>query len=128
MSYLRGGEYVTPNVSLIAGDNSVMFNPIIPTFTISIGSGGIYINGPYEFRKGMAWSNFLNSHYNNGLFMRGDNGEVLYQLPEEWGGQWESVKTENSYGSEYNVLLTDEIIGNYQYYIYKPILSPDEPA
>lgn len=57
-----GGEYVTPNVSLIANDNSVMFNPVPPpeliTFTVILGNGGF--TKTYTAEKGMTWENWIN--------------------------------------------------------------------
>lgn len=57
-----GGKYITPNVSLIADDNSVMFNPMIPpkliTFTVILyGDGFTKI---YTAEEGMTWENWIN--------------------------------------------------------------------
>ena len=71
MKHLRGGEYVTPNVSLITDNNSVMFNPapppiIISTFKIELVTSS-YSNREYvafNFEVGMTLGEWVNSEYN----------------------------------------------------------------
>ena len=136
-SFKNGSDWTIPNVSLIEekfsddNNNYIIFNNVKPsTFTVGVMSAYIDIEGPYEFKEGMTWNEFLNSNYNNGKFLRATNfineGEVCYDLTEVWGVV-EHIKKSEIINDENGVLLSDKIINNHVYYVTTGRLSPDEP-
>lgn len=137
-TFKGGGDWVTPNVSVIeekisSNDNNyIMFNEAesISTFTVGVTSSYTDIEGPYEFRTGMTWDEFLNSKYNNGKFLRATSylheGEVCYDLTEVWSVTPHIQNTQNSNADD-GVLLSDKIINNHVYYVFTGRLAPDEP-
>ena len=137
-TFKGGSDWTTPNVSLIeekvsSNDNSyIMFNEAesLSTFTVGVCSSSVVIEGPYEFKEGMTWDEFLNSEYNNGEFSRAtsylNEGDVCYDLSEVWSVMPHIQNTQNSNGDD-GVLLSDKIINNHVYYVYTGRLAPDEP-
>ena len=134
-TFKDGGDWITPNVSLIEekvssiSNNHIMFNEVelISTFTISVDSAYSDIEGPYEFKTGMTWDEFLNSKYNNGKFLRATSylheGEVCYDLTEVWSV---TPHIQNSDADD-GVLLSDKIINGHVYHVFTGRLAPDEP-
>ena len=138
-TFKDGGDWITPNVSLIEGkvssinNNHIMFNEVelISTFTISVDSASSDIEGPYNFKEGMTWGEFLNSKYNNGRFLLGTTasyyeGDVLYDITEVWSVTCGITNDYNSNGTDY-VLLSDKIINGHVYHVFTGRLAPDEP-
>ena len=112
MRNLRRGDYITPNVSLIANDNSVMFNPVVPprpiTFYEKIN------NNTYNFTsiEGYTWEDFVNSNNNTMNFYISGN----YIMCAITGGASHYVCLTNSLSSGSTVKKTDTIIDSYTYY------------
>lgn len=137
-TFKDGGDWITPNVSLIEekvssiNNNHIMFNEVelISTFTISVDYASSDIEGPYNFKEGMTWDEFLNSKYNNGKFLRAtsylNEGEVCYDLTEVWSVTPHVKTTQNSNGED-GVLLSDKIINGHVYHVFTGRLAPDEP-
>ena len=63
MKNLRGGEYVTPNVSLISDNNSIKFNPkVVETINFKINFKGASLTKDYISEKNMTWEEWINSN------------------------------------------------------------------
>ena len=135
-TFKDGGDWITPNVSLIEekvssiNNNHIMFNEVeISTFTVSVNSASSVIEGPYNFKEGMTWNEFLNSKYNNGKFLRATtslNEGVCYDLTEAWSVTPHVQSTQNLNGDDC-VLLSDKIINGHVYHVYTGRFAPDEP-
>jgi cell division protein YceG involved in septum cleavage len=133
-----GDDWITPNISVIEekvssnNNDYIMFNEveIISTFTVSVNSVSSVIEGPYKFKEGMTWNEFLNSKYNNGKFLRAtsylNEGEVCYDLTEAWSVTPHVQNTQNSNGDD-GVLLSDKIINGHVYHVSTGRFVPDEP-
>lgn len=76
-TFKNGSDYVTPNVSVIVEDDTIMFNPLasavsLITFTVDAIS--------YSAEEGMTWKEWCNSEYNTGGFIYdlGEVGDAIY--------------------------------------------------
>ena len=123
MKNLRGGEYVTPNVSLIADDNSVMFNPVPPqpiTFNIQCYYDSS-LNKTFNALEKMTWEQWINSgeyditlpkiYCTGKIFI--ENNYILYgcSTPNYYAICYETYRGEK-------VKPTDIIQNGVTYYVY----------
>ena len=58
-------DWITPNVTLITGDNNIVFESFINTIIFTIGGT------EYQAEEGMTWEEWCNSEYNkNGFYIK----------------------------------------------------------
>lgn len=79
-SFKEGEEYVTPNVSLITDNNSVMFNPkVVEIINFKINFKGASLTKDYISEKNMTWEEWVNS---NKYDINGPWGDIYIQKNE----------------------------------------------
>lgn len=76
-SFKSSGDWITPNVSVIADDDTIVFEPFVgATSLITFTVDGV----EYQAEEGMYWIEWCYSEYNVGGFIceGGDAGRAIY--------------------------------------------------
>lgn len=113
-AYKGGGDWVTPNVSLITGDNNIVYEPLASA--VSLITFTIY-SVEYQAEEGMTWGEWVDSEYNTKSDTFTNHDPYIHAGGESF------ICSENEAEDGYlntRVRVDDIIISNKTYY-YKSI-------